>query len=298
MTRSTLFLLISVTFWGFSFSAIKICLTQLTPVEMISGRFIMASLTLFLILKAKKIPLGIHTMRVRLSLAAFMVFLHFWIMAVGMKETTATNTAWILAFAPMSVALLAWVYLKERFSWLGWTGLIVATIGLVAMVFNGDLVNLTFVKSRGDLIVFTSCFSWAIYTILTRELMAQLSPMAATFWMVTVAGAIFVPYTLITSGIGVYAALEFRTWIALIFLGVFCLAIAFWLWSEGLKRLSATKVGVVLYIEPLVATYAAWLILDEQITLWIIGGGLLIMAGVYISEKFGTVKIADTESTQ
>lgn len=253
----------------------------------------MASLTLFLILKAKKIPFGIHTMRVRLSLAALMVFLHFWIMAVGMKETTATNTAWILAFAPMSVALLAWVYLKERFSWFGWLGLTIATAGLVAMVYNGDPGNLTFVRSRGDLTVFSSCFSWAIYTILTRELMAKLNPMAATFWMVTIAGAIFVPYTFFTSGISVYTALELRTWIALIFLGVFCLAIAFWLWSEGLKRLSATKVGVVLYIEPLVATYAAWLILDEAITLWILGGGVLIMAGVYVSEKLGTVKLAE-----
>lgn len=293
MNRSSLFLLISVTFWGFSFSAIKICLTQLTPVEMISARFVLASLTLLLILKLKGVSLKVTAMRGRLTVAAFMIFVHFWIMAVGMQDTTATNTAWILAVAPMSVALLAWVYLKERFSSAGWIGLIVATFGLVVMVYNGDASNLTLVKSKGDLIVLTSCVSWAIYTVLTRELMAKINPMVATFWMVTIAGAVFVPYTMFTSGTEGYAALRTETWLALIFLGIFCLAIAFWLWSEGLKRMAATKVGVVLYIEPLVATFAAWMILGEIITLWILAGGLLISAGVYLSEKFGKVKIAE-----
>lgn len=293
MNRSTLFLLISVTFWGFSFSAIKICLTELTPVEMISGRFVLASLTLLLILKIKGVPLKVTAMRGRLTIAAFMVFLHFWIMAVGMQETTATNTAWILSVAPVSVALLAWVYLKERFSWAGWTGLLVATLGLVVMVYNGDASNLTLVKSKGDLIVLASCGSWAIYTVLTRQLMAKINPMLATFWMVTIAGAVFVPYTMITSGIEVYTNLRTGTLIALVFLGICCLAIAFWLWSEGLKRMSATQVGVVLYIEPLIATVAAWMILGEIITLWILAGGLLISAGVYLSEKFGKVTLAE-----
>ena len=108
-----------------------------------------------------------------------------------------------------------------------------------------------------------------------------------------IAGAVFVPYTLFTSGPGVYLTMRTDTVISLIFLGVFCLAIAFWLWSEGLKRMSATQVGVVLYIEPVVATFAAWLILGEIITLWILAGGLLISIGVYLSEKYGQVKLAE-----
>ena len=81
--------------------------------------------------------------------------------------------------------------------------------------------------------------------------------------------------------------------ISILFLGIFCLALAFWLWSEGLARQTAAEVGVYLYIEPLITMIGAWIILDEAITWWIILGALFISLGVYVSERFGKLKIGE-----
>jgi drug/metabolite transporter (DMT)-like permease len=260
-------------------------LRELEPVEMISFRFLLAAPVLFLIRRLKGLKGYPVRKRGKLGVAAFTVFMHFWVMATGMKETSASNTAWILTTAPIFIALLSWVYLKERFTAAQWVGLGVAVAGVFALVYNGDSANLGWIRSRGDVIVLGSCVTWAFYTVGTREIATKINPLVATFWMTFIAGLFFVPWTLWNSGIDVYFDLEPWTTISLIFLGVFCLATAFWLWSEGLKRQTAGEVGVYLYFEPLVTMIAAWILLDEKITLWLIVGAIMITVGVWISER-------------
>ena len=286
-----MFLLISVFFWGLSYIAIKVVLSELEPVEMISVRFLLAAPTLFLICRLQGKRCRPVAMKGKLVLAAGVVFLHFWVMATGMKETSASNTAWILTTAPIFVALLSWAYLKERFAGTQWGGLAIAVAGVFALIYNGDPSNLGWINSRGDLIVLGSCVTWAFYTVGTREITARVDPLVATFWMVTLAGIVFVPYTLLTSGIEKFLHLEPKTTISLVFLGVFCLAVAFWLWSEGLKRQNAAEVGVYLYVEPLFTVIGAWVLLSEPITIWLMIGAVLISLGVFVSERFGKLRV-------
>ena len=285
MNLRSLYLLLPVAFWGLSYLAIKVVLRELEPIEMIAARFALAAPILFVIAKAKGLAIWPREMRGKLVFASFMVFLHFWVMATGMKETSASNTAWILTTAPIFIALLSWVYLKERFTGAQWIGLAVAVVGVFALVYNGDSANLGWIRSRGDVIVLGSCVTWAFYTVGTRELATRLDPIVATFWMTCIAGLVFIPWTLWRSGASVYLHLQPWTAISLVFLGVFCLAMAFWLWSEGLKRQTAAEVGIYLYFEPLVTMIAAWLLLSERITVWLIVGALLITVGVWVSER-------------
>lgn len=287
MRKSSLFLVFPVLFWGISYIAIKIVLDELEPVEMISARFLLAAPTLYLIARFKGLRIWPVAMRGHLVFAAAIVFLHFWVMATGMKETSASNTAWILTTAPIFIALLSWGYLKEKFTLSQWGGLALACAGVFALTYNGNMNNLAWIHTRGDLIVLMSCVTWAIYTVGTRDITAKVDPLVATFWMTAIAGAVFVPWTLVTTGYRKFMHLQGDTVISLLFLGIFCLAIAFWLWSEGLARQTAAEVGVYLYLEPMVTMVGAWIILGERITVWLVIGAVLISIGVYVSEKTG-----------
>jgi drug/metabolite transporter (DMT)-like permease len=282
-----LYLFIPVLFWGISYISIKVVLTELEPVEMISARLFLATITLFLILRFKKIPIVPKGGWKKLVIAAGIVFLHFWVMATGMKETSASNTAWILTTAPIFVAILAWLYLKEPFGGWQWLGLFVASVGVVALSYNGDMSNLGWTNSRGDFIVLGSCVTWGLYTVAARDITKAIDPLVATFWMCAIAGLVFVPFTVATSGIGKFLSLQPTTAIHLAFLGIGCLAISFWLWSEGLAKMNAAEVGLYLYVEPLITVLAAWLLIGEKPTWWLAIGAILISAGVYVAESFG-----------
>jgi drug/metabolite transporter (DMT)-like permease len=287
LNPSFIYLFIPVVFWGVSYISIKIVLTQLEPVEMITARLFLATITLFLIIKMKGLRILPSAYWGKLFVASAIVFVHFWVMATGMKETTASNTAWILTTAPIFVAILAWLYLKEPFGGWQWAGLLVASAGVVALAYNGDIDNLGWSNSRGDFIVLGSCLTWGLYTVATRDITKQVNPLVATFWMCALAALVFVPYTLATGGIEKYALLETNTALHLIFLGVGCLAISFWLWSEGLAKMNAAEVGLYLYAEPIITVLAAWMLLSELPTWWLAIGALLITLGVYIAESFG-----------
>lgn len=290
MSRSSWFLILPVLFWGISYIAIKVVLRELDPVEMVSARFLIAAPVLYLIIKLRGLSVWPVAMKGRLLAASLLVFLHFWVMAVGMQETTASNTAWILTTAPIFIAILSWLYLKEKFTGPQWLGLGVACAGVMFLTYNGDISNLAWINSRGDVIVLGSCVTWAFYTIGCREITAKVHPMVATFWMTFVAGLVFVPYTLATTGVDKFLHLQMNTIISVVFLGVFCLAIAFWLWSEGLARQTAAEVGVWLYIEPLITMIGAWILIGEPITIWLLIGALFIGVGVYISERKSQTK--------
>jgi drug/metabolite transporter (DMT)-like permease len=289
----SIFLLIAVLFWGFSYIGIKISLKYLSPVELIAARFVLGAATLLAIIIFKRLPLNFRGTLKYLILGGGVIFIHFWIMATGMLTTSATNTAWILTTAPIFIAILSFFVLKEKLGRFQMISIVLATLGVVSLVSNGNLGSLDWISSVGDWIVLGSCVTWAVYTIIAGKVSKRLSPLVGTFWMITLAGVVIVPLSLANNGIEKYKAMAGDGVIAVLFLGVGCLALSFWFWSEGLSRRPAGEVGIYLYLEPLFTMLGAVFILKEEITIGTILGAALIVAGVYISERFGRIKLAE-----
>ncbi|MCX6826470.1 MAG: DMT family transporter [candidate division Zixibacteria bacterium] len=281
----SIFLLVAVLFWGFSYIAIKVSLKYLTPVELIAARFVLGGLTLLAIIWFKRLSLNFRGQFKYLLLAAAILFMHFWVMATGMETTTATNTAWILTTAPIFIAILSFFILKEQFGLYQIIGVILATIGVLLLVSKGNLKSLDWISSTGDWIVLGSCVTWAFYTIVTRRITRELNPLVATFWMIAIAGVIVIPCALLVKGSTAYSHMAPDGIIAVVFLGIGCLAISFWSWSEGLSKKPAGEVGIYLYLEPLFTMSGAAVLLGEPITIWIILGAFFIVSAVYVSER-------------
>lgn len=74
-------------------------------------------------------------------------------------------------------------------------------------------------------------------------------------------------------------------WTSILFLGIFCSALANIFYNDGLQYLPATQVGIYLYLEPLVATLIAAGLLAEKIMLATLFGGSLILAGVWLVNR-------------
>ncbi len=283
----SLYLLIAVLFWGFSYIAIKNSLYYLTPVELIAARFVLGGLTLLAIIKLKGLSFSFKGNFRILLLSGFILFMHFWVMATGLLDTTATNTAWILTTAPIFIAVASYFILRDPISKYHIVGIILATVGVIFLVSRGDIRSLDWIQSRGDWIVLGSCVTWTAYTLVTRKLTRTLNPLVGTFWMIAIAGTVIIPFSLITNGYSDYFSMPADGVISVVFLGMGCLAISFWAWSEGLSKKPAAEVGIYLYVEPLFTMIGAAVLLNEKITIWIILGAIFIMSAVFISERFG-----------
>jgi drug/metabolite transporter (DMT)-like permease len=210
---------------------------------------------------------------------------HFLVQATGLVTTTATNSAWIICVSPLAVAVLSFLLLHERLGWSGVAGIAVATVGVLLLVSRGKLSDLEWLRSTGDWLVLLSAFTWAFYTIATRNVARRNDPLAVTFGILLIAAAFTAILFAVTADTASIRALSPRGLAALLYLAVPGLALGQWFWQEGVAHLGATRAGLYLYLEPLATLALAVPLLDEPFGVVTALGGGLVLAGVYMGQR-------------
>ena len=279
-------MLAAVVIWGGSFIATKIGLREISVWTLIWLRFALGCLVLGLVLLRRgemHIPGGRDLLRYAfLGLMGFA--LHQWLQVTGMLTAAASTTAWIVSTAPVFIALLGVLFLKERLSALAAGGIGLATLGVLLVVSKGDLGSVlrgTF-GTYGDFLILLSAPNWAIYSVYSRDVLRERSATLVTFWVLLMGWLFTFPFFIGGQGWLELGAVSGQGWLAVLFLGVLCTAAAHLFWNDGLQALGASRSGAFLYLEPLVSLLAAAVLLGEAITVFSLLGGGLILLGVWL----------------
>jgi len=281
-----IYLLLAIIFWGWSFVATKILLDYVNPAELMGLRFIIGLPVLFAIVIGKRIKLNFSPKhRRQVLLGAAIITAHFLIQITGIKYTSATNTGWIIGVTPLVLAVLSYLILKEKIGLREIAGIAVATIGIVLLVSRGKLGQLDWIQSVGDWLVLASAHTWALYTVATRDLSRTYNPLAVTSAILLPSAVVLVGYMVFASDWSKFINLPMEPLLALLFLGVFSLAVGHWFWQEGVSSLGAARAGFFLYLEPLATTLLAVPYLNEQFGIFTAIGGLMVLGGVYLSQR-------------
>jgi drug/metabolite transporter (DMT)-like permease len=124
---------LAVVFWGASFIATKVALREVSPETVVWLRFLMGMLILGVAMFARR-EFALPSPR---DLAYFAVLgfigitFHQWLQSTGLVTAQASTTAWIVATTPIFIALLSWLFLKERLGKWGVVGIALATFGVL-----------------------------------------------------------------------------------------------------------------------------------------------------------------------
>jgi len=281
-----LLILLAIIFWGTSFVATKTVLNEIKPVTIIILRLILASilLTIIALSTKRKFSVNLKSHGWIFILALVAVF-HLWIQVTGLQYTTAANTGWIIGTAPIFMAILGFVFYKERITLLQFAGILVALAGLLLLIGKGDITNIGLIENKGDLLVLGSAFTWGVYSMVNKKISLSYSPLMTILYLFLMMAVIIIPFNLNKETISSVINLSPVSWMWILFLGIFCSGVAYVIWAQALRDMESAKVGAFLYFEPLVTVIAAWFFLKEEITLLMILSGLLITAGVFIVNK-------------
>ena len=290
MRGAQLLLLCAVVIWGWTFVATKICLAYMSPIELLGLRLLIAVpvLVVLAVLRGSVRPLRLPLRPVLLG--SMLIGVHFYIQITGLEYTTATNTGWIIAVTPVVLALASHLILGERVSRGLAYGILVATLGIVVLISGGRLTDLGWLGSVGDWLILASAHTWALYTIAVRGLARSENPLVVTI-------AVLLPATLVSAVILLFVSdgskflhLPADALFALLFLGVFGMALAHWFWQIGVARVGAARAGVFLYLEPLATTALAVPYLGEPFGIATLVGGALVLLGVWIARSRATAR--------
>ncbi len=279
-------LLSAVTLWGWTFVFTKMLVAELGAVEIFALRLAIGLPFVGGILLVRRVPVRLTRADLWPVLLGSAVFtLHVLVQIEGLETTTATNTGWIIAVSPLALAVLSFAFLGERIGRAGVAGIAIATTGIVLLVSRGRLANLDWLRSTGDWLVLASAHTWAIYTVLTRNLVQRRDPLAVTFAVLVVASVLTAVLVITSADLSRVGSLSPRGIAAVLYLGIPGLALGQWFWQEGVARLGATRAGVYLYLEPLATLALAGPLLGEPFGPIAMLGGALVLAGVYLAQR-------------
>ena len=128
-------------------------------------------------------------------------------------------------------------------------------------------------------------FLWDIYTVFSKPLLERISPLKLTSMTMAVGAAFYLPFAALDIGRLRWNEISFQAWAVLFYSALFAIAICYIIWHASVKRVGNSKTAIYGYITPVFAMLFASIIISERITLFQIGGALIILVGVYLTRS-------------
>jgi len=275
--------------WGISFIATKLAVSEISPPALIWLRFGIGLLILLaMLIQRRQLKLPSTRDTLYFALLGFIgITFHQWLQATGLVTSQASTTSWLVSISPIFIALLGWIFLREKLSWLILVGIGLASLGVALVVSRGDLASLFSggFGTPGDVLVLISAPNWAVFSVLSRRPLQKFPALFVLFYVILFGWLMVNPTFIAVRGWTQFGQLTGSGWLAVIFLGIFSTALAYIFWYDGLQAVPASQAGAFLYLEPLVTLLVAALVLGEAITAMGLLGGGLILGGVWLVNR-------------
>lgn len=277
---------ITIFIWGTTYISTKMLLKEFSPTEILFFRFILAYFAL-LLAKPARIPYKNRREELLFAAAGLCgVTLYFTVQNTSLVYTLASNAGVLVSVAPFFTAIFSWLLLKEeplrkRF----FIGFVFSIIGIVLISFNGNFVLK--LNPLGDILAISCAVVWAAYSVLMKKISAL------NYHVILCTRKIFF-YGIILM-IPALPLFNFHWNLArftylpnvfhMLFLGLGASALCFVTWNFAVGVLGPVKTSVYIYFNPIVTVVTSAIILHERITPVAMLGAVLILAGLYLSER-------------
>ncbi len=295
--KTHLLLVLATLFWGVTPSFMKVSLLEMDA-------FVFSTLRLFAALLVSSLLLVISGSWKRVEKRDWILFIiiglfGFFIFQisfpVGVKHTSASISALIMATLPVNVVLINLLLRSEKITFRTITGIILSIAGITVIILGTKGgISLEGTYTKGVLLLFVSEIGFAVYTVKSKSLINRYSLYQVMFIVILFS---FIPFTVISAKqLLTFPVLSVSpiAWTGIIFTGIFGSCIANIIWYRGISHLGSTKTSIYANLPPVFGIIVSFIFLNETLTLLQIAGGLVIMAGVILVNKKTRSKILDS----
>ncbi|MDK4688173.1 DMT family transporter [Kingella negevensis] len=273
--------IIALIIWGSAFISAKYAQMMLDPILLVQFR-----LTIAAIIVAPMALRHVHRIkRPSWKPLIAMAFLNYvavlFLQFKGLQYTSASSAVTILGLEPLIVVFLGHFFFKDKAKSYHWFCGLLAFIGVITLIAGGHGAEIGGeISLLGCFLVFLGSITFACILRPTQALLKNISASSYSLLSLLFAPFLALPFTAIFT----------QTWeihwntqgvLGLLYLGICCNWLAYWLWNKGMDSVPANLSGLLAALEPIFGVAMAVLLLHEQIT-WIswIGIGIVTFSTV------------------
>ena len=264
-------LIVPIT-WGFGYALTKIGMDQFTPLLLMSLRFGIAGLILVWFTKPPW-----EYMRELFIIAFIGSTIQYGLTYYGLKGIDVSTASILVQLEGPILALLSTLILKERLGWARSLGMGLAFAGVVVIAGEPRLSD----SLDSVALVITGAVFWAIAQIMISRL-KSLSGITILAWVAIIATPQMLLISLVIEE-GQWESIKSANlvdWSIVFYLSFIMTVIGYSVWYHLLRICDVSKISPFLMLLPVTSIIAGMVLLEEQFTLAMGIGGLLIMTGV------------------
>lgn len=277
-------LLLLAALWGASFMMMRIAAPAFGPVALVEVRVAIAAAFLCGLLAVRgELPL-LRAQPGRLALLGLLnSALPFVLLSFVTLHVTAGFTAILNALTPLWTALIGWLWLRHAIRAPQWLGLALGLVGVVVLMWGqASLVpgSAGFGTALALVAALVATCAYGLSANFARARLAGTAPLAmAAGSQLSAAAALLLP------AIALWPATppNALAWACAVLLGVACTGLAYLLYFRLLARVGAVAASAVTFLIPVFASGWGALVLDEVVTLQMLAGGTVIIAGTVLA---------------
>lgn len=275
--KADLVLILVTVIWGAGFPVTKFALQTITPMYIISLRFIIAGSVLSIIFYKRLKDIDRSIIKPALILA-LLLFATYIFQTIGMQYTTASKAGFFIGLAVILVPFFSFLYLKTKIRTKILISTFLAAVGLFLLSFDGGSNSFNI----GDFLMILSANCCAWHLIVSSKFIKKHDAI-----LLSLLHMIFVAV------FGTIAAVSFETFPrnisiisfgSLLFMGVLCTAFGFLAQIVALKYTTPTREAIIFTMEPVFGAVTSWILLNERLGVKGIMGGVLIVFAMLLSE--------------
>jgi len=265
--------------------AVKYAVGYVSPLPFAALRFLLAGVVLWGILRLfdPKGRLRREDFGAMAGVGLIGVAMNNVAFTLGVSMTSASNTALIVATAPLWGMLLAFVLGLERPKVRGMIGVGLALLGVAVIVYRGLGTGGT--SLPGDLLVMGAAACWGSYAVLSLPLLRRYSPLAVAAYTMLFGGLAILP--LASAGLASmdWGSVSAGGWAAAAYSALLVAAFGFTSWQRGISRIGANRMLVYQYLVTLVGVVAGVVLFAEGFGIDKVLGGAILLSGVYLARR-------------
>lgn len=272
-------LIFLVIVWGINWPLSKIALAYAPPLLFAGIRTVIGGIILIVAALPKWRELHFRNMwPVYLTSAFLSIVFYYGFQTVGLQYMPSGLFSAIVFLQPVLLGIFAWIWLGESMYGLKIFGLLLGFLGVASLSiggFNGSI------SAVGVALALASALSWALATVYTKRKSGQVDMLWMTAMQIMIGGVI-----LLSAGSAAESWSDI-TWstafiMNTLFISVFVIALGWMVYFKLINEGEAGKVGSFTFLIPLISIGSSVVLLDEQITLNLVLGMVLIVGSIIL----------------
>lgn len=273
-------------FWGLSFIWSAQLLQYYQPITIIFVRLVISAglLHLFISLTGLRQKILRSDFKLILLSALFNPFLYFLCENYGLKFSTPTLAAVIIATIPVFSPIVAWFTFRERLTGMNMAGIAISFSGILIMLLNRDFqlsADLT-----GVFFLLGAVFSALFYSVTVKRLVSRYSALTLVSIQNLIGIFLFLPFFLLMEADqALTVPISGSIITSFLLLAVLASSAAFVFFAHSVKLIGISKSNIFSNLIPVFTAFFSFLLIQEEFTLRKIAGIAIVITGVYLSER-------------